>query len=74
MARPLKYPQLAQLKAPGDEVTLPDDGDELLMLADARAKARWYARHHKFPVEITRVQGGLLVRRLEQAASPVAAA
>ena len=69
MARPLKYPQLAQLKAPGDEVTLPDDGDELLMLADARAKARWYAQHHKFRVEIARVPGGLLVRRLEQVAA-----
>ncbi len=67
MARPLKYPQLAQLKNPGDEVTLPDEGT-------ARAKARWYARHHKFQVEITPVPGGLLVRRLEQAASPVAAA
>ena len=61
MARPLKYPQLAQLKAAGDEVTLPDDGT-------ARAKARWYARHHEFNVEITRVQGGLLVRRLERVA------
>lgn len=69
MARPLKYPQLAQLKAAGDEVTLPN-------YDDARAKARWYAKHHKFPVEITRVPGGIriLVRRLEQAASPVAAA
>ena len=65
MARPLKYPQLAQLKAAGDEVTLPEG---------AHAKARWYAKYHKFPVEITRVPGGLLVRRLEQAASPVAAA
>lgn len=65
MARPLKYPQLAQLKAAGDEVTLPEG---------ARAKARWYARYHKFHVEITRVPGGMLVRRLEQAASPVAAA
>ena len=62
MARPLKYPQLSQLKAAGDEVTLPDDGT-------ARAKARWYARHHKFQVEITRVPGGLLVRRLEQVAA-----
>lgn len=61
MARPLKYPQLAQLKNAGNEVTLPDDGN-------ARAKARWYARHHEFNVEITRVPGGLLVRRLEQAA------
>ena len=69
MARPLKYPQLAQLKNAGDEVTLPDDGDELLMLAYARAKARWYARHHKFKIEITRVPGGLLVRRLEQVAA-----
>ena len=67
MARPLTSPQLAQLKAAGDEVTLPDEGT-------ARAKARWYARHHKFPVEITRVPGGILVRRLEKAASPVAAA
>jgi len=62
MARPLKYPQLAQLKAAGDEVTLPDEGS-------ARAKARWYARHHKFSIEITRVPGGILVRRLEQVAA-----
>ena len=61
MARPLKYPQLAQLKAPGDEVVLPADGD-------ARAKARRYAERHQFRVEITRVPGGLLVRRLEQPA------
>jgi len=63
MARPLKYPQLAQLKNAGDEVTLPDDGN-------AHAKARWYAKYHKFPVEIARVPGGILVRRLEQAAQP----
>lgn len=61
MARPLKYPQLAQLKNAGDEVTLPADGN-------AFAKARWYAKYHKFNVEITRVPGGILVRRLEQAA------
>jgi len=69
MARPLKYPQLAQLKAAGDEVVLLDDGDELLMLEDARAKARWYAKRHQFRVEIARVPGGLLVRRLEQVAA-----
>ena len=63
MARPLKYPQLAQLKSAGDEVMLPDDGP-------ASAKARWYARYHKFHVEITRVPGGILVRRMEQAAQP----
>jgi len=60
MARPLKYPQLAQLKAAGDEVVLPADGN-------ACAKARCYARRHKFPVKIVRVLGGILVRRLEQA-------
>jgi hypothetical protein len=60
MARPLKYPQLAQLRNPGDEVTLHGGA--------ARAKARWYAKYHKFPIEITRVPGGILVRRLEQAA------
>lgn len=63
MARPLKYPQLAQLKNAGDEVMLPADGS-------ACAKARQYAKRHKFPVKIARVLGGILVRRLEQAASP----
>lgn len=63
MARPLKYPQLARLRNAGDEVTLPDYGNT------ASAKARQYAKRHKFPIEITRVQGGIIVRRLEQPAA-----
>ena len=62
MARPLKYPQLAQLKNPGDEVMLPADGD-------ACAKARGYAKRHQFRVETARVPGGIIVRRLEQPAA-----